>query len=802
MATKGNSLRDRQIASLKKILNLNETVESSETDEAHANGLLAPVAPILDADGNPIWKVLVFDDLGRDVISSVMRVSDLRSMGVTMHMHIGTPRHPIPDVPVIYLLEPSPQNIQGITNDLQKGLYSPAYINFLSSLPRVLLEDFATQTATAGTSDQIAQLFDQYLNFIVAEPDLFSLGMQNEHTYWALNSATTSDAELDRVVDRIVSGLFSVIVTMGVIPIIRCPKGAAAEMVAARLDRKLRDHILNSKDNLFSNPRSNTSTGTPTSRPVLILLDRNVDLIPMLSHSWTYQSLVHDVLNMKLNRITIETSTEEGGPGKSTTKKAYDLTSNDFFWSKNAGVPFPQVAEDIDAELTKYKEDTASITKKTGVTDLEDLQNDTSASAQHLKAAITLLPEMRERKGVLDMHMNILAALLTGIKNRQLDNYFQIEENVIKQTKAQIMEIIKDENKGTEPVDKLRLFVIWFLSTEQEVGRVDLESFGQALSAAGADVSCLSYIRQVRATTKMTQLATINNNTSQQAPTSDLFGRFSSISTRLTDRLKETGVPTGLSSNFESLISGVKNFLPADRDLTITKIVESIMDPSTASSSAIAKTEHYLYFDPRSANARGTMPPPSAVRAGSGVSAPGGIPGSQIPGQAASFGQRRQGFSEAVVFTVGGGSMDEMFTASKTQASIRNEAHVVTSEELLPFQRHSQQSHGYNKGTSALPQTGAILTIDTPASSPTMDDDSPVKVEGGATRHRAGYKSWKKKYRKMRIVFDHKMHDGEELHKQEAKAAALVKRLAVENEYVPNSAASNTQLLTHMTAVY
>ncbi|CAF3559977.1 unnamed protein product [Fusarium graminearum] len=61
-------------------------------------------------------------------------------------------------------------------------------------------------------------------------------------------------------------------------------------------------------------------------------------------------------------------------------------------------------------------------------------------------------------------------------------------------------------------------------------------------------------------------------------------------------------------------------------------------------------------------------------------------------------------------------------------------------------------------------------------------EDSPVKTEG-ASRHRAGYKSWKKKYRKMRIVFDQKMHDGEELHKQEDKAAALVKRLAVENEY-------------------
>lgn len=79
----------------------------------------------------------------------------------------------------------------------------------------MLLEDFATETANAGTSEHIAQLYDQYLNFIVAEPDLFSLGMQKEHTYWALNSAKTSDAELDRVVDKIVSGLFSVVVTMG-----------------------------------------------------------------------------------------------------------------------------------------------------------------------------------------------------------------------------------------------------------------------------------------------------------------------------------------------------------------------------------------------------------------------------------------------------------------------------------------------------------------------------------------------------------------------------------------------------------
>lgn len=129
--------------------------------------------------------------------------------------HISSSRHPIPDVPVLYLVEPTAANLKAITSDLSRGLYSPAYINFLSSIPRPLLEDFAKQTAEAGTSESIAQFYDQYLNFIVAEPDLFSLGMKKENTYWALNSAKTKDEELDHVIDRTVSGLFSVMATMG-----------------------------------------------------------------------------------------------------------------------------------------------------------------------------------------------------------------------------------------------------------------------------------------------------------------------------------------------------------------------------------------------------------------------------------------------------------------------------------------------------------------------------------------------------------------------------------------------------------
>ena len=70
---------------------------------------------------------------------------------------------------------------------------------------------------------------------------------------------------------------------------------------------------------------------------------------------------------MKLNRVTIEPTKTQ------TTKKAYDLDAKDFFWAKNAPSPFPQVAEDIDVELSKYKQDAADLTRSTGVSDMNDI---------------------------------------------------------------------------------------------------------------------------------------------------------------------------------------------------------------------------------------------------------------------------------------------------------------------------------------------------------------------------------------------------------------------------------------------
>jgi hypothetical protein len=179
---------------------------------------------------------------------------------------------------------------------MKRGLYDTISINFCSALPRSLLEDLAAQTVASNTSSQVSQVYDQFLNFVCLESNLFSLEMSA--TYQIVHNPTSPESLIEKTVEDIVGALFSVIVTNGAVPIIKCPKGNVAEAVAKKLDARLRDNILNSRTNLFSAKMS-------LSRPVLVLLDRDIDLCSMLTHSWTYSTLFHDLLGMKLNRLSI-----------------------------------------------------------------------------------------------------------------------------------------------------------------------------------------------------------------------------------------------------------------------------------------------------------------------------------------------------------------------------------------------------------------------------------------------------------------------------------------------------------------
>ena len=64
-----------------------------------------------------ILQVLILDAFTKDLLAPLLKVSELRRHGVTMHLQLHQDRQPIADAPAIYFVRATSDNIQRIISD-------------------------------------------------------------------------------------------------------------------------------------------------------------------------------------------------------------------------------------------------------------------------------------------------------------------------------------------------------------------------------------------------------------------------------------------------------------------------------------------------------------------------------------------------------------------------------------------------------------------------------------------------------------------------------------------------------------
>lgn len=351
----------------------------------------------------------------------------------------------------------------------------------------------------------------------------------------------------------------------------------------------------------------------------------------MLHHTWTYQALTHDVFNLQLNRVEVEETVEAKSPGGAPMKKkkSYDLNPTDRFWQAQKGSPFPMVAEAVQEELDSYRAQEDEVKKLKTAMGLEG--EDESAISQlsdttaKLTSTVSNLPELLEKKRLIDMHTNIATAVLGQIKARKLDVYFETEEKLMSKAvlDKSLMDMISDPDSGT-PEDKVRLFII-ALICGPPMGEAEIDQYCVALQGANCDISPITYMRRWKAYTKMTA-----------APSQ--YGGGGTKTVGMFSKLMNTG------SQF--LMEGVKNLVIKKHNLPATRIIDALMDMKT-----LQDVEDFRYFDPK------------LLRADAST-----VPRNKSP------------FQEAYVFVVGGGNYIEyqnLMDYVKTKSGTAGQRRIV-----------------------------------------------------------------------------------------------------------------------------
>lgn len=201
-----------------------------------------------------------------------------------------------------------------------------------------------------------------------------------------------------------------------------------------------------------------------------MIIERHVDFAMPLHHSPIYESLLHDLLELKSNHVTITS--------KNTNKKEaiYLDSEKDLFWNEMALEPLPKVHEHHTKCLQWYQEKQDEIQNKgtTGASSPQNEMNDYDEKSQNesqhglLKAAIKSMPELLQKKEEIDRHIKLMDAVSEVIAKRSISEYFHLEKALMhsksldSEQSKQLNELLSISSKGNIE-DKLRLFLIYYL---------------------------------------------------------------------------------------------------------------------------------------------------------------------------------------------------------------------------------------------------------------------------------------------------------------------------------------------------
>jgi hypothetical protein len=195
----------------------------------------------------------------------------------------------------------------------------------------------------------------------------------------------------------------------------------------------------------------------------LLIFNRTDDLCTMLQHTSSYQAIVDDLIGTKMNRVTITVPESETNKA---AKKTYDLNVvTDVFFKETCGKSIPDVIELHQAALTEVAAKETAIRSKTrSGTDASQQEKAQLGSTKDLITAVDSLPKLMEQKRNLDMHTNVLQAIMDCVMERETPYYNDMEEKMVTAGSVpsrEVLEMVR-EAKGTV-LDKLRLLAVYFL---------------------------------------------------------------------------------------------------------------------------------------------------------------------------------------------------------------------------------------------------------------------------------------------------------------------------------------------------
>ena len=184
--------------------------------------------------------------------------------------------------------------------------------------------------------------------------------------------------------------------------------------------------------------------------PVLVILDRREDPVTPLLSQWTYQAMVHQLIGINNNRVSLA-----GVPGvKKDLQEIMLNASQDEFYAANIYSNFGEIGQTIKVLMEEFQNKAKSHEKIDSISDMKNF--------------IEHYPQFKKMSGTVSKHVTLVSELSRLVAARNLLPISELEQEIVaqgdhKEMLRSVTEMIQKESTTIEDATRLAmLFTLRF----------------------------------------------------------------------------------------------------------------------------------------------------------------------------------------------------------------------------------------------------------------------------------------------------------------------------------------------------
>eukprot|EP01018_Ginkgo_biloba_P006930 Gb_21146 [translate_table: standard] len=383
-------------------------------------------------------KVLILDTQTVSIISVVFSQSELLQKEVFLVETVDSvSREIMTHLKAVCFLRPTAENIQ----HLKRQLSIPRFGEYHLYFSNILKTSYIQSLGDSDEHEVVQQVQEFYADFIAIDPYHFTLNFPSNYVYMLPPVCDPQSSQ--HFCDRVVDSISAVFLALKRRPVIRYQRSSD---IARRIAQETAKLMYEQESALFDFRRSEIA-------PLLLVLDRRDDPVTPLLNQWTYQAMVHELLDIRDNKVDLRNTIKVP-----TDQQEVVLSSEqDAFFKENMYENFGDLGMNIKRMVDDFQQKAKS---NQNIQTLEDMAK-----------FVDNYPEYRKMQGNVSKHVTMVTEMSRIVDERKLMSLSHTEQELAcnaGQVAAfeAVMNHLNDEN--VSDVDRLRLVMLYALRYEKE----------------------------------------------------------------------------------------------------------------------------------------------------------------------------------------------------------------------------------------------------------------------------------------------------------------------------------------------